>query len=266
MMSDVHDRWRAGSTYEDFMGRWSRQLAPRFVSWLRVPGDAHWLDVGCGTGALTDAICENADPASVVGCDPAEPFIEYARAHSQDSRASFAVAGIGSLPERVHGYGSVTSLFVLNFFTDPKVAINEMRSLAASGGNVSACVWDYAGRMEFLRRFWDVASAADPKAEELDEGKRFPICQPEKLLDLFSVGALREVRCEAIEIPTEFSSFDDYWRPFLGGTGPAPSYVASLDADRRIDLARKLERTLPRRPDGTIALIARAWAVRGTVG
>jgi SAM-dependent methyltransferase len=264
MMSEAHDQWKVGLTYEDFMGRWSRQLAPRFVSWLRVPDDAHWLDVGCGTGALTSAICENADPASVVGCDPVEPFIEYARQHSKDGRASFAVAGIGWLPNRVHGYGSVTSLFALNFFPDPKVAIEEMRSVTASGGTVSACVWDYAGRMEFLRRFWDVASAEDPKAKELDEGKRFPACQPEDLSELFRAGDLRDVRCDAIEIPTEFSSFDDYWRPFLGATGPAPSYVASLDADRRSALAGKLERALPRRPDGTIALIARAWAVRGT--
>jgi SAM-dependent methyltransferase len=264
MMSAASDRWKTGSTYEDFMGRWSRRLAPRFLSWLRVPGDAHWLDVGCGTGALTHAICENADPASVVGCDPAEPFIEYARQLSGDGRASFAVAGIGSLPNRTHGYGSVTSLFALNFFPDPKVALDEMRSLTAGGGTISACVWDYAGRMEFLRRFWDVASAEDPKARELDEGKRFPVCHPEELAELFRVGDLREVRCDAIEIPTQFSSFDDYWRPFLGGTGPAPSYIASLEADRRIALAGKLERTLPRRSDGTIALIARAWAVRGT--
>lgn len=263
-MSDAHDRWTAGSTYEDFMGRWSRQLAPRFVSWLRVPGDAHWLDVGCGTGALTDAICESADPASVVGCDPAEPLIEYARQHSQDGRASFTVAGIGMLPNRAYGYGSVTSLFALNFFPDPEVAIDEMRSLAAGGGTVSACVWDYAGRMEFLRRFWDVASAEDPKAEELDEGNRFPLCNPEDLSELFRVGGLREIRCDAIEIRTEFSNFDDYWKPFLGGTGPAPSYVATLDAERRIALAGKLERALPRRPDGTIALVARAWVVRGT--
>lgn len=245
------------------MGRWSRQLAPRFVSWLRVPGDVHWLDVGCGTGALTDAICENADPASVVGCDPAEPFIEYARRHTEDARAIYAIAGIGSLPKRVQGYGSVTSLFALNFFPDVKDAIDEMRSVSADGGTVSACVWDYAGGMEFLRRFWDVASAEDPRARELDEGSRFPICSPESLLEVFHSGGLSEARCDAIEIPTKFSDFDDYWKPFLGGTGPAPSYVASLDADRRVAFAGKLERALPRRPDGTIALVARAWAVRG---
>ncbi len=246
------------------MGRWSRQLALRFVSWLRIPGSVHWLDVGCGTGALTNAICSHASPASVLGCDPAEPFIEYARKHSQDVRASFVVAGAGGLPGRAEGYGSVTSLLALNFFPDSEAALLEMRSLTASQGTVSACVWDYGGRMEFLRCFWDTVAVVDSTARELDEGERFPLCRPEALADLFRAAGLSDIRCEPIEIPTEFASFDDYWLPLLGGTGPAPSYVASLEADRCATLARKLEQALPRRPGGTIALTARAWAVRGT--
>jgi SAM-dependent methyltransferase len=264
-MSDVRDRWAAGSAYEDFMGRWSRQLAPHFVSWLRIPGGVHWLDVGCGTGALAHAICSHAQPASVLACDPAEPLIEYARGHSRDARTSFMVAGAGGLPSRADGYGSVTSLLALNFFPDPAAAIHEMRSLTASRGTVSACVWDYAGGMELLRRFWDAVVAVDATARELDEGERFPLCRPDALSSLFRAGGLKDVRCEPIEIPTAFASFDDYWRSLLGGTGPAPSYVASLDADRRTTLARKLERTLPRGIGGTIPLTARAWAVRGTV-
>jgi SAM-dependent methyltransferase len=263
-MSNTTDRWAAGSTYEDFMGRWSRHLAPEFVSWLQVPSGVHWLDVGCGTGALTDAICKIAGPASVVGCDPSEPFIEYAREHHSDERVSFAIGGAGSLPTRPGGFGSVTSSLALNFFAEPASAIEVMHSAAVSGGVVSACVWDYAGRMDFLRYFWDVASRTDPNARELDEGERFPICKPDALDEAFRRAGLRDVRCDAIEIATEFSNFDEYWRPFLGGTGPAPSYVASLDEERCTALASELDRVLPRRPDGTIALIARAWAVRGT--
>jgi hypothetical protein len=140
-----------------------------------------------------------------------------------------------------------------------------MRSVAAPQATVSACVWDYADGMEFLRRFWEAAIAVDSAARELDEGKRFPLCRPDALTELFCGGGLGDVRCEPIEVPTVFASFDDYWQPFLGGTGPAPSYVASLDADRRTVLARKLEETLRRGSGGTIALTARAWAVRGTV-
>lgn len=263
-MSEVRDQWAGGSIYEAFMGRWSRRLAPRFVSWLDIQSGAHWLDVGCGTGALTSAICGYADPASVLGCDPAEPFIEYARRHSSDPRISFVVAGAGSLPDRVNGFESVTSLLALNFFPDPEAAIREMRSIAAPQGVVSACVWDYADGMEFLRRFWDAAAALDPTARTLDEGTRFPLCHVDALVGLFRAGGLVDVRCEPIEIPTEFAHFEDYWRPFLGGTGPAPSYLASLDMDRGATLAQRLEQTLPRGPEGSITLTARAWAVRGS--
>jgi SAM-dependent methyltransferase len=263
-MAEVRDSWAAGSTYEDFMGRWSRELAPRFLAWLGVPAGVHWLDVGCGTGALTSAICSHADPASVVGCDPAEPFIAHARRECADARARFVVAGAGGFPAREGGYGSVTSLLALNFFPDPQAAVHELRSLTSAAGTVSACVWDYASGMEFLRQFWNVVAAMDSKVAHLDEGVRFQVCVPRALKDLFRAAGLGEVRCEPLEIRTDFAGFDDYWRPFLGGIGPAPSYVASLAAHHRTALARQLERALPRGPGGTIPLSARAWAVRGT--
>jgi SAM-dependent methyltransferase len=262
-MPELSDQWAAGATYDDFMGRWSRLLAPRFVAWLSVRPSANWLDVGCGTGALTDAICAEANPASVVACDPSEPFIEYARRRQVGSRVSFVVAGVERLPTRAGGFDSTTSLLALNFFAKPEAAIDEMRRITAVNGLVSACVWDYAGRMEFLRCFWDSVGAVDPSAAELDEGRRFPICRPDALESLFRGGGLADVDCDSIEIPTRFSAFADFWKPFLGGTGPAPSYVASLEPPRREALAARLERSLPRKPDGAISLVARAWVVRG---
>jgi SAM-dependent methyltransferase len=264
-MTESSDKWAAGATYEDFMGRWSRLLATRFVSWLAVRPDANWLDVGCGTGALADAICAGAKPASVVACDPSESFIEYARRRHVDPRISFVAAGVEQLPTRRGGFDSVTSLLALNFFPKADVAINEMRRITAVNGLVSACVWDYAGRMEFLRHFWDAVGAADHSATELDEGTRFPLCRPDTLEALFRGGGLAKVVSDSIEIPTRFSTFAEFWKPFLGGTGPAPSYVASLDCSRREALATRLERALPREPDGAIALVARAWVVCGTV-
>ena len=177
-MAGVRDQWAAASRYEDFMGRWSRPLATEFVSWLRIPRGVHWLDVGCGTGALADAICREAAPASVIGCDPAAPFVEFAREHSRDARQSFVIAGVGSLPRRAGGYGSVSSLLALNFFPDPKLAVHEMQTVAAPQAAISACVWDYRDGMRFLRHFWDAAASLDPAASALDEGNRFPLCCP----------------------------------------------------------------------------------------
>ena len=138
-----------------------------------------------------------------------------------------------------------------------------MRARARPGGMVAGYVWDYAGRMQLLRVFWDEAVGVDAAAQALDEGRRFPLCRPDALESVFRDAGLCDVRSEAIEIPTPFESFADYWRPFLGGTGPAPSYVASQDADTRGALRDRLQRRLAPGPASPIDLVARAWAVRG---
>ncbi|WP_431685558.1 class I SAM-dependent methyltransferase [Hahella sp. NBU794] len=264
-MANTDDKWAAASSYEAFMGRWSRRIALEYVSWLNAPPGLHWLDVGCGTGALTRTICNVAQPASVLGCDPAEPFIAFAREQTLEAPASFIAAGVGNLPHRPEGFDCVASMFALNFFPDTDAAIREMQTIAAAGAIVSACVWDYAQGMEFLRYFWDAATAQDHAAKELDEGYRFPLCHPEKLIELFTKAGLDDIQCEAVEIPTLFTHFDDYWLPFLGATGPAPAYIASLSADLRNAIADKLRETIPIQPDGTIPLKAKAWAIRGHI-
>jgi hypothetical protein len=93
---------------------------------------------------------------------------------------------------------------------------------AAPGGLVAAYVWDYAGRMELIRQFWDAAVAMDPTAAFQDEGVRFPLCQPERLDELWHATGLAEVETRGIEVDTVLADFEDYWSPFLGGQGPAP--------------------------------------------
>lgn len=257
------DRWVAGDAYEAYMGRWSRPLARTFVDWLHPTSSAHWLEIGCGTGALTSAICELCEPASVVACDPSEPFVAHARKHLSDARASFVVAGAEALPRRESGFDAIVSGLVLNFLPDPGEVVASLRERLRSGGTVAAYVWDYADGMELLKAFWDEAVALDPRASALDEGQRFPLCRTAALASLFRAGGLARVETDALEIPTDFASFDEYWTPFLSGTGPAPSYVASLDPSSRELLRERLRRRLHRGNAGSIRLKARAWAVRG---
>ena len=246
------------------MGRWSRRLAEQFIRWLDSEPDVTWLDVGCGTGALVSAICSLANPSSVIACDPSEPFVEHTRRRIADPRVSVVVGGAGDLPKNPSGFDRVVSGLVLNFLPDPRQSVVEMRERARPGGCVAAYVWDYAGRMEFLRLFWEEAVALDATARDLDEGVRFPMCRRDALESIFRDAGMRDVRSAAVEIATRFESFADYWQPFLGATGPAPSYVASLNAATRSELRCRLERRLPVGPEGAIDLVARAWAVRGT--
>lgn len=257
------DVWASGDLYEPYVGRWSRLVARDFLKWLAVPAGKDWLDVGCGTGAVTQAILEYGHPNSVQGVDPSPGFIAHAKAHIPSERARFDVGDAQSLRVATGSSDATVAGLVLNFVPQPDRAVAEMTRVARPGGVVAAYVWDYAGRMELMRYFWDAAVVLDPAASEHDEGRRFPICQPKPLTTLFAQAGLHDVEVRSIDIPTDFRDFDDYWSPFLGGQAPAPRYAMSLSEERRAALRDRIQTKLPIRQDGTIHLIARAWAVRG---
>lgn len=257
------DRWHDGSGYEAYVGRWSRRVAERFLPWLDAGRGADWVDVGCGTGVLTRAILDLEDPATVVGVDPSVGFLARARTTVRDSRVAFVEGFADALPERTASADVVVGGLVFNFVPDLGVALAEMRRVARPESSIAGYVWDYAGEMQMMRRFWDAAIALDPAAAPLDEGIRFPICRPEALEAAFVRAGIGEVAVEGIEVPTVFHDFEDYWAPFLSGVAPAPGYVLSLDEPARERLRQRLDWTLPRESDGSIELIARAWAVRG---
>lgn len=257
-------RWDAGSAYEPYVGRWSRRLAPRFLAWARVPRGARVLDVGCGTGALSEAALDEHDAVEVVGVDASDAFLATA-ATRLTGRPFRAMKGDAQdLRFDDAAFDAAVSGLVLNFLGDPLAAVSRMRRATRHGGVVAAYVWDYAGRMELMRHLWDAAVALDPtRAGPLDEGARFPLCQPEALDELFRGAGLRDVETSALDLPTPFQDFDDYWRPFLGGQGPAPTYVTSLTEAERKRLRETVRARLPIEKDGSIPLVARAFAVRG---
>jgi SAM-dependent methyltransferase len=260
----VSDTWERGSPYEQYVGRWSRQVAPRFLSWLSISAGRRWLDVGCGTGALSAAILDQCSPSSVAGVEPSAGFLEKAM-EQLAGRALVHRGSAAEIPLEAACVDATVSGLVLNFVPDQRAALAEMARVTVPGGTIGAYVWDYAGKMEMMRVFWDAAVDLDPGAANLDEGARFPLCRPEALTDLFTRGGLRGVEVTAIDIPTHFATFDDYWRPFLGGQGPAPAYAMSLDEEARGRLRERIRERMPPRADGSISLTARAWAVRATV-
>lgn len=263
MRAHRRDTWAAGDLYEPYVGRWSRLVAHEFLAWLEPPPMLDWIDVGCGTGALTETVLRDATPRSIKGVDPSTGFVEHARARVTDQRAAFEVGDAQALPFGVAQFDIAVSGLVLNFVPAPQVAVDEMVRVARPGGTIAGYVWDYADRMQLMRYFWDAAVALNPAARELDEGRRFTLCRPEPLEALFLRSGLREVEVVPIDVPTRFADFDDYWTPFLGGQAPAPGYAMSLTDERRAELRERIRSSLPVETDGSINLIARAWAVRG---
>jgi SAM-dependent methyltransferase len=223
-----------------------------------------WLDVGCGTGALSAAIVDRCAPSAVTGVEPSEGFLKAA-ATNLAGRASLQQGSATAIPLADASVDVAVCGLVLNFVPDQRAGLAEMARVTRAGGAVAAYVWDYAGKMDLMRHFWDAAVELDPKAASLDEGLRFPSCRPEAMAALFKSAGLEGTEVTAIDIPTAFASFDDYWQPFLGGQGPAPAYAMSLDESARIRLRDRVRGRLPEQADGSIPMNARAWAARGTV-
>lgn len=264
-MGEISDAWSKGDAYERYVGRWSRLVADEFLDWLDLPSSLRWLDVGCGTGALTAAIWEKCQPAELIGIDPSEGFLAKARMRLQ-GHATFHVGNALDIPLPGSSVDVVVSGLVLNFVPDTALALAQMRRTAMAGGTIAAYVWDYADKMELMRYFWDAAVELSDAARELDEDNRFPLCHPDALEVAFREARLSAIRVKPIDIATRFSDFDDYWTPFLGGQGPAPAYAMSLDESSRNQLRDRIRQRLPTESDGSISLVARAWAIQGRVG
>ncbi len=262
-----HDAWQAGDSYDLYMGRWSRRVAPQFLSWLGVGQGLDWLEVGCGTGALSAAILVQNQPKSLIAIDPSEGFLSKARANVPDDGADFRVGDAQSLPLDSESRDVIVSGLVLNFVPDREKALAEMRRVGRRGGTVGFYVWDYpGGGVEFMGAFWTAAISLDPAAADLKEDRRFPFCTADQLVDATAGAGFTSIEARALVIPTVFESFDDYWRPFTLGAGPAPGYCASLALEARQRLKEKLRESLTYDPSGSITLSARAWAIKAAIG
>jgi len=256
-----HDAWSAGQSYERYMGRWSRAVAARYLDWLGAPEGAAWLDLGSGTGALTQTILARCNPRSVVGVELSEGFVAHARASTTDERARFEVGDAQSIPLPDASVDVAASALVLNFVRDKAAALHELQRVVRPGGTISFYVWDYpGGGMGFIDAFWNAAMALDEKAAALDEGRRFPFCTKEGLSGLCREAGLPPVVVAPVEIETRFASFEDLWQPFTLGAGPAPGYCVSLPEERRAALKQRLMQNVG--GAGPVSFTARAWAVK----
>jgi len=255
-----------GDDYDLLMGRWSRLLAPMFVRFADVKDGEHVLEVGCGTGSLTRALLESGPKVQVTGVDGSADYIAINREASDERRVKLEQGDAQALPYPDRNFDRTVSLLVMNFIPDATRAVMEMKRVTRAGGSVAAAVWDYGDGMEMLRHLWDEAAAIDDVAVARHEGN-MPLCRQGELAALWRECGFKSVADTGLTMQMDFSSFDDYWAPFLTGVGPSGSYVSNLDSATRAKLQDRLrEKLTGNMGEAPFSLSARAWAVHGMVG
>ncbi len=243
--------------YDRFMGRYSARLAGVLADAAQIEAGQNALDVGCGPGALTAELVRRLGAASVAAVDPSESFVEACARRNPGVDVTLGRAE--ELPFPDGSFDAALAQLVLHFVSDPSATARELRRVVRPGGIVAASVWDIDG-MSMLRLFREAVRATNPAAAEGTDPRAFG--RDGEIAALFDAAGLDQIGAGALDVEVDYEDFDDFWTPFLSGTGPAGAYTASLDAMGQARLREELRARLGS-PDGSFTLQARAWYATG---
>ena len=248
--------------YERFMGRWSRAVAGHFLQWIKPPPRAKWLDVGCGTGILTEAVLDLCAPASVIGIDPSSAQIEQASRGPAGARAKFQQADALSLPFPERSFDIAASALVINFIPDPLPAVQEMRRVTAPGGTVAGYVWDFGRELspsgplrQAMRAFGAEVPAIPGTAHS----------SVQALQSLFAAARMASIQSTTFDVTLAYPGFEDFWNAQTPSYSPTTKIINAMTDGERQRLKRAVQAALPIGPNGKIEYAARANAIRGAV-
>lgn len=261
-MSEAPGLFADGKAYERLMGRWSRLAGDVFLDWLDLPKGLRWLDVGCGNGAFTEALIVHGAPAEVIGIDPSEGQLAYARTRSGTKLAEFRTAGAQALPFADDSFDAAIMALVISFVPDPAQAVSEMTRVVRPGGCVATYMWDIPGGglpLEPIHKAMKTMGVAQTNPPG------FAVSGQDAMRTLWEQAGLRSVEARVIRIQVSYSGFDDFWESNSVPVGPAGKAIHELAPPAREELKAQLRRQLPVGSDGRITYEAYANAVKGKV-
>lgn len=253
----------AAEAYERDMGRWSKRLAQLFVEFVGVEKGDSILDVGCGTGSLAGEIARTTSASKVVGVDPSDGFLNFARSQYSDPRLTFELGDAQKLTYPDAAFDRCLALLVMRHIPDAVKATHEMRRVTRPGGVLATTMWDSGGGHQLNQCLWDAAIALDRQAKLPVDSESYGSAA--ELQTLWVKGGLTNIDVKELSFACEFSSFQEFWiRRFIEGQGITAAYVKGLSEDHRTALREQLRWNLfSNRSDEPFTLQAKAWAVRG---
>jgi ubiquinone/menaquinone biosynthesis C-methylase UbiE len=261
-MAEHRIEFTDASAYERFMGRWSRAVAPHFLQWIAPRPHARWLDVGCGTGILMEALLDMCEPASVTGIDVSAAQIKHMSRKWAGARAKFQQADAMNLPFENASFDIAASALVLNFVPDPLRALKQMRRVTVPGGVVASYVWDFGRELSPsgpLRQAMRAFGAEVPPVPGTAH------CSLDALRSLHLLAGLQSVESRTIDVALAYVDFEDFWRAQTPSHNPTTRIIDAMTPSKRQHLKRAVHESLPVGPNGKIEYAARANVIRSTV-
>jgi SAM-dependent methyltransferase len=254
-------RFDDGEAYERGMGIWSRLAGQVFLDWLACPPGLRWVDVGCGSGAVTELLVQRCAPAETQGIDPSPAQLAFARTRPGAQGATFLPGDAMALPFDADRFDAAVMALVIFFVPDPAKGVAEMVRVVRPGGTVAAYAWDILGG----------GFPFDPIQAELRDMGLTPPLPPSvgasriaAMRDLWAGAGLESVETREISVRRSFANFGEFWststtsgsiRPTLAGM--APGDVEKLQAQVRARLSADAT--------GPVTWRARANAIKGRV-
>jgi SAM-dependent methyltransferase len=261
-MSQTSHLFPDGEAYERLMGRWSRLAGEIFLDWFDIPANVRWLDAGCGNGAFTAALIARCAPVEVIGIDPSEGQVSFARTRPEAKSAQFRIGDAQALPFGDDRFDVAVMALVITFLSDPGKAVSEMARVVRPGGWVGTYMWDVPGggtpvhpiyvAMESL----GMPSPRPPGAE---------VSRRDAMQALWKDAGLESIETQVIQIPVIYSDFDDFWDSNTVPVGPQGKAIQQMSQTVRAQLRARVREQLPIGPDGRIAYTSFANAVKGRV-
>lgn len=254
-------RFSDGAGYEQMMGIWSRSVGEVFLDWLGPPVGMHWIDVGCGSGAFSQLIAERCAPASILGVDPSESQLAFARSRGLGEVVRFVPGNAMALPLDGHSIEISVAALVVHFMPDPVRGIAEMKRVTRSGGMVAAYSWDllhggfpYEPLHQAMREL-GLPPSEPPSPQAGDAAE---------LMRLWTQAGLVQIEARDIPVTRTFKNFEDYWATAI----KAPRIKIALEAtstETIASLKQQVRTNLGPDADAAVIATARANAIRGQI-
>jgi ubiquinone/menaquinone biosynthesis C-methylase UbiE len=261
-MSESAIRFEDGAAYERMMGVWSRLVGETFLEWLSPLPNGRWIDVGCGNGAFTELVALRCAPIEILGVDPSEAQLAFARSRHRAGVARFEQGDAMRLPSGDDQFDAAVMALVIFFVPEPEKGLAEMKRVVKPGGSISAYAWDVLEpggfpmmAMQEELRDMDIVPMLPPRAD---------VSRMDALRALWADAGLTDIASREIVVRRTFEDFADFWASVEIALAMGQGTHA-MGAEAKARLKDRLSKRLPADAAGRISFTSRANAVMGRV-